>query len=210
MRSGAFLLIFLANHVWAQWSLGPATFLHSNDRVKQLRGGLLARAECKLDDRWTVTTSLGSSLPTSTKVDYTIGGPRQLAAGPAIATRRSGNEYDLDQFFGCGIRGRIGQVRKRGSRPFFYGGLDLFTVRDAFVWKVEVTVLSSVEQYQTRGSNSYWSIAMAPVIGFRTNNDQGRFFAELSPMFCRRIDERGEPWGLRHTLTVGYLWTIGM
>lgn len=208
MRLGSIILVLLAHHTCAQWSLGSTAFLHTDHRARQVKSGIFVRAELALNDRWKALAALGSSIPTKTAVDQISGGPRQLAAGSAIETRRKGHLYELDQFLVCGLRSAMGRIHRKTKKVVFHGGMDLVLMRDAFVWNMDVTVLASGEQYHSRGSNSYWPLGIAPVLGLRYGRTDKRLIAEIAPLVTCRSSERGAIWELRYALVLGYLWNL--
>lgn len=187
----------------AQWSAGGSVWV-TGPYVDRVRFGPMACATLELDDRWRVGAALGVSLPTHTKVDRVVGGPRLLATGPTEPQHEIGKFFDTDRYLELSMTMRAGRGN-RARNGHAYGGLSLVLLEHVQRWNYEVTILDTGERFRSRGSLHTLYYGPSTVIGYRTRERKGRFFAEARGFLLHGSGKRQGEWQLRYGTAVGFL-----
>ena len=201
----AFLL--LPATTFGQWWLG-AIFATTNARFEKLELGVAVRSQYTVDPYWTAIASIGSTIPTSTKVDLVSGGPRQLQAGPTIQTRHVGTAFETSQFLSFGMIRHIAPSRRERRRITPYFGLTTGPTTRTSTWNVNVTTIASGETQKSRGTSVAFAWPITTFAGIRTKAIKGFYLVEALPVFTKSI-ETNSNWSSLYALNFGYVRRIG-
>lgn len=200
--------LFLPATTFGQWWLGADLLSTTNARFRTFEVGIAARGQHKVDPHWMALANIGSTIPTSTKVDRVSGGPRQLASAPALQTRYFGTAFETSQFLSFGMLCLIAPSRKERRRITPYIGLTTGPTTRISIWNVNVTTIASGDTKQSQGTTIAFAWSVSPFAGIRTKAIQGFFLFEAVRVFSRSL-EGSSDWRSLCMFNLGYVRRIG-
>ncbi|HQW06987.1 MAG TPA: hypothetical protein PLV08_02800 [Flavobacteriales bacterium] len=207
--SYALLVVTLSTGANGQWATGPTGHFSLDERARNAAYGVGGRITYTTARRWSYLGDLDIDVPQYTSWDRSFGARGALAFGIAPFTRQLGQNtrFQLDMKVGASCR--IGRERQRASKAHGYWGAlaDVMHRTTRYQWETTDLITGSVrsDQGTTHGT---W-LVITPILGALSGEGRGRFFAEVSPLLRRQIDERVATWELRYVLSAGYLWSLG-
>lgn len=195
--------------MFGQWATGGLGHFSVNERSGQAEYGAGARIGFATSLRSSFFGDMQMNIPRVEQWDNSYGARGVLSVGIAPFTRHRGEHLHFQETLSVGCTRRIGRIHRRVRSAYIYWGVARGLVHQALRYATTVTNLLDGTQASFDGTADHFDVRIGPMLGFRSRESGGRFFAEATPTLQHALDERSAAWDLRYAIAIGYLWNLG-